>query len=199
VHHCGMSGVSVGATMLPLAGVIVGAIDVRRDALQRAAAQRAERKEAIIGFLNATDRIEQHWERLAAHNAKTMNKIAELLHNMWLAKNIIGIVYSGELAQAAHDYALELNRLAQEWRSTGQSSREVQPRTAFLEAARREMGYTGEPLKRRTLRADHLPTMDEALSAESSPVRVTANSTTTNPTRPVQLGQAYPEIYRGFK
>ena len=177
-----MDWVSVSSPVLPLAGVILGVtgallgqhmalrVDVRRDASQRAAEQRAERKEAIIGFLSATDRIEQHWERLTAHDASVMDKLPELLHDMWLAKKVIEIVCSGEVAQAAHDYALELNHLTRKWQNTEQSDHEIELRTAFLEAARREMGYTGEPMQRRTLRADHQPSLnDQTLSTEYPP------------------------------
>ena len=64
-------------TVLPLAGVIIGAcgtllgqhlamrVDVRHEADRRASDQRAERKDAIIGFLSATERVEQHRGQLA--------------------------------------------------------------------------------------------------------------------------------------
>ena len=78
----------------------------------------------------------------------------ELLHAVWLAKKIIELVCSGTLAQ---DYTLELNRASRELgpkgtgrRSPSFSDRERQLRAEFLEAARREMGYAGEPLLRRT-------------------------------------------------
>jgi hypothetical protein len=60
-----MSWALVSSTVLPLAGVALGAASTLvgqylalrggapRDAAQRAAEQRAERKEAIIGFLSA--------------------------------------------------------------------------------------------------------------------------------------------------
>jgi len=80
--------------------------------------------------------------------------LIELLHAVWLAKKIIELVCSGTLAQ---DYTLELNRASRELgpkgtgrRSPSFSDRERQLRAEFLEAARREMGYAGEPLLRRT-------------------------------------------------
>jgi hypothetical protein len=83
--------------------------------------------------------------------------LIELLHAVWLAKKIIELVCSGTLAQAAQDYTLELNRASRELgpkgtgrRSPSFSDRERQLRAEFLEAARREMGYAGEPLLRRT-------------------------------------------------
>jgi hypothetical protein len=80
--------------------------------------------------------------------------LIELMHPVWLAKKIIELVCSGTLAQ---DYTLELNRASRELgpkgtgrRSPSFSDRERQLRAEFLEAARREMGYAGEPLLRRT-------------------------------------------------
>ena len=67
-----MSWASVSPTVLPLAGVVIGAcgtllgqymalrMDVRRESARRAADQRAERTEAIISFLGATERVEQY-------------------------------------------------------------------------------------------------------------------------------------------
>jgi len=60
-----MSGAWVGSAVLLRAGVVLGSASTlagqylalrggaRRDAAQRAAGQRAERKEAIVGFLGA--------------------------------------------------------------------------------------------------------------------------------------------------
>ena len=80
-----------------------------------------------------------------------------MLHAVWLAKKIIELVCSGTLAHAAQDYTLELNRASRELgpkgtgrRSPSFSDRERQLRAEFLEAARREMGYAGEPLLRGT-------------------------------------------------
>ena len=79
------------------------------------------------------------------------------MHAVWLAKKIIELVCPGALAQAAQDYTLALNRASQELgprgagrRSPALSDRERQFRAEFVEAARREMGYAGEPLLRRT-------------------------------------------------
>jgi hypothetical protein len=81
----------------------------------------------------------------------------ELMHAVWLAKKIIELVCSGTLAQTAQDYTLALNQASKELgprgtghRSPALSSRERQARREFVEAARREIGYAGEPLLRRT-------------------------------------------------
>jgi hypothetical protein len=116
-----MSWPSVSATVLPLAGVILGSASTlvvqylalrggaRRDAAQRAAEQRAERKEAIIGFLSAAERIEHQRGQLAARDDRDLEQITEQMHAVWLAKKIIELVCSGDVAQAAHDYTRELN------------------------------------------------------------------------------------------
>jgi hypothetical protein len=178
-----MSWASVSPTVLPLAGVIVGASstllgqhltirrDARREAAQRVADQRAERKDAIIGFLSATERVEQHREQHPSEPGLDEGPIIELMHAVWLAKKIIELVCSGDMAQAAQDYTLALNQANRELgpRRTGRqssalSSRERQCRREFVEAARREMGYGGEPLARRT----HADDEQTAASAPAS-------------------------------
>jgi hypothetical protein len=167
-----MSWAPVNSTVLPLAGVVLGSASTvvgqylalrggaRRDAARRAADQRAERKEAIIGFLSAAERIEQQRGQLAAENRGDAEQVAEQMHAVWLTKKIIELVCSGEVAQAAHDYTRELNVGSKEFRegggSGGLSARERELRAAFMEAARQELGYTGEPLQRR-IYADRLP------------------------------------------
>ena len=162
----------MSSTVLPLAGVVIGAcgtllgqhlalrVDARREASQRAVNQRAERKDAIVGFLSATERIEQHRGQFALEPGHDPGELIELMHAAWLAKKIIELVCSGTLAQAAQDYTHELNRASQELRqadaaprSPALSARERQFRAEFMEAARRELGYAGEPLLRRA-RAD---------------------------------------------
>jgi hypothetical protein len=166
----------VSPTVLPLVGVAVGAcgtllgqhmamrVDARREDARQASDQRAERKEAIIGFLSATERVEQHRGQLAAEPGRDTGALIELMHAVWLAKKIIELVCSGTLAQAAQDYTLELNRASQELRpdsasrrSPGLPARGRQLRAEFMEAARRELGYAGEPLLRRTRAGDDLP------------------------------------------
>ena len=102
----------------------------------------------------------QHRGQLKAEpdpDAPPLTELIELMHAVWLAKKIIELVCSGTLAQAAQDYTLELNRASLELgpKGTGRRSpsfldRERQLRAEFLEAARREMGYAGEPLLRST-------------------------------------------------
>lgn len=82
----------MSATILPLAGVALGAggtllgqrmavrADFRQAAAERLVAQRTERKEAIIGYLAAAERIEQlrgiaAWTAPAFVEAVTSGKV----------------------------------------------------------------------------------------------------------------------------
>jgi hypothetical protein len=169
-----MSWSSVSPTVLPLAGVVVGAcgallgqhlalrVDERRETAKRASDQRAERKEAIIGFLSATERVEQYRGQLTREPSPDAENLAELMHAVWLAKKIIELVCSGGLAQAAQDFTVALNRASHELRRggperprAGLSDTEHQLRVEFIEAGRRELGFAGEPLLRRT--GPHVP------------------------------------------
>lgn len=160
----------MSATIFPLAGVALGTagtllgqrfatrVEVQRDAFQRSSAQRAERKEAIISFLSAAERIELLRAKMAHDNhLPGSDEIGELIHALWLAKKIIELVCSAQLAQAAHDYTRELDRCTwelegKEWKGASRalSPREHELRVQLLEAARRELGYVGEPLHGRT-------------------------------------------------
>ena len=108
-----MSWASVSSAILPLAGIVIGAsgtllgqrqamrVDARREAARRSLDQRAERKEAIIGFLGATERVEQHRGQLATESTHGATDLIELMHAVWLTKKIIELVCPGILAQAA--------------------------------------------------------------------------------------------------
>jgi len=144
--------------MLGAIGTLLGQhlalrVDVRRDAAERAANRRAERKDAIIGFLSAAERTEQYRRQSQADRERNGTDFVELLHAAWLAKKIIELVCSGELAQAAQDYVRELESGCQEFdRNVGSAAfsvRERQLRAEFMELARREMGYQGEPMQHR--------------------------------------------------
>ena len=97
------------------------------------------------------------------------------MHAVWLAKKIIELVCSGTLAQAAQDYTRELNRASKELRpdstshrSPALSAREQQLRAEFMETARLELGYAGEPLLRRTHTEDgHVPDVSTSTALQS--------------------------------
>lgn len=164
---------SVSATVLPLAGVILGAggallgqymtqrVDIRREDAQRARDQRAERKDAIVGLLSAAERTEQYRGQSDADGDASGTDLIELLHAVWLAKKIIELVCSAELAQAAQDYVRELDRVCRELIRNPQAEtfplQERRLRAEFMEVARREMGYEGEPLLHRSYIEEMLP------------------------------------------
>jgi len=174
--HPFMSWTAVSASVLPLVGVALGTAgalfgqrfttraQLQRDSLQRVEAQRAERKEAIIGFLSAAERIEKLRGKMAHDGGPSEGAdVGELTHALWLAKKIIELVCSAQLAQAAQDYTRELDRctwelVGKKWTGASRalSPREHELRVEFMEAARRELGYAGEPLQRRT-RNNQLP------------------------------------------
>jgi hypothetical protein len=164
---------SVSSTVLPLAGVVLGSAgtllgqllaqrgDIRRDEAQQAREWRAERKDAIVGFLSAAERTEQYRGQQAAAHGREIGELSELLHAVWLAKKIIELVCSAELAQAAQDYVRELDRCCREF--VGNPGAEAFPRQErrlrgeFMELARQEMGFVGEPLRRRSYMGDTRP------------------------------------------
>jgi hypothetical protein len=131
----------------------------------RAAQQRAERKDAIIQLFAATEQIERFRIR-SASDADSMAVLEELLSAVWLAKKVIELVCSGEVAQAAQDYVREVDaccRLFMADSSVATSARERQLRTLFLEAARQEMGYEGPALRNRVPMHDASPPVSEGI------------------------------------
>lgn len=171
-----MSWLAVSATILPLAGVALGSAgtllgqrmttqaDLQRATAERTAAQRTERKDAIIGYLAAAECIEQLRGTSASgqHQADKAD-LAERTHALWLAKKLIELVCSADLAQAAQDYTRALDSTTwaladQGWKGASRalSPREHELRVEFMETARRELGYHGDPLLRRS-RNDPLP------------------------------------------
>ena len=107
----GMSWASVSSTLLPPVGVVIGAsgtllgqhlalrVDARCEAAQRAADQRAERKDAIICFLSTTEWVEQRRDERPGKPDRGYSALVELMHAGWLTKKIIELVCSGELAR----------------------------------------------------------------------------------------------------
>jgi hypothetical protein len=163
----------VSSTVLPLAGVVIGACGTLLASIWRCGGCTPRGSPACVGpacrtqrrhyrFLSAAERVE-HRGQLALVPGHDAGDLIELMHAVWLAKKIIELVCSGTLAQAAQDYTHELNGASKELRPADAapqppalSTRERQLRAEFMEAARRELGYAGELLLRRT-RADDMP------------------------------------------
>lgn len=149
-----MDGATLGATILPLIGVALGTIgtltgqflatrgESRRHAERTAAQARAERKEAIAGFLDAAQRIEQVvYDR--PHGTQPVDGVVtEQLHALWLAKKLLELVGSADLASVAHRYTSTLHSTVHT-PSAEMRDRMKQCRGEFMEAARRELGLSG--------------------------------------------------------
>jgi len=152
-----MDGAALSATILPLVGVALGTAgtltgqylatrgEARRHTDQRAAETRAERKEAIVGFLDAVQRVEQVVDD-RMHGRSPTAAVDDLLHSLWLSKKLLELVCSFDLASAAHRYTSTLHDLAQSPSIAGPSAAQKECRAEFMEAARRELGIDGRRL-----------------------------------------------------
>jgi hypothetical protein len=154
----------VSATILPLVGVALGTVgtltgqylatrgESRRHVEQRAAQTRAERKEAILSFLDVVQRVEQVVDARRHGRVGTPDDAAtdDLLHSLWLAKKSLELVCSFELASIAHKYTTTIHTLA--WSTTlpERSAQQREYRAEFMEGARRELGIQGPRLYRST-------------------------------------------------
>jgi hypothetical protein len=155
-----LSVMSLSTTLLPLAGVALGSagtligqylstrVEARRVRFEQFSAERAERKEALMEFLSAAQRVELCLDRLSMGEELEDSEKWESLHALWLAKKVPELVCTPAVAQAAHDYTLALHRLLR-----GQAPEEGAPskrelRYVFIEAARRELGVDADPLRR---------------------------------------------------
>jgi len=154
-----MDAAIVSATILPLVGVALGTVgtltgqylatraEFRRHTDQRAAADRAERKEAIVAFLDAAQRVEQVVEdRIRGRSPG--DSVDDLLHPLWLAKKLLELVCGFDLASVAHRYTSTLHTLAHAAAPDGPAAGWKEYRAEFMEAARRELGIRGPRLYR---------------------------------------------------
>ncbi|MBB4779053.1 hypothetical protein [Streptomyces rapamycinicus] len=154
-----MDGVA-GSTVLALIGVFLGTagtlvgqylatrVEVQRDRQQRRDAERAERKEAISGFLAAAQRVELVLDRRGLGLPAPEDPADERLHDLWLAKKAVELTCSHETAQAAHDYTKTLHAHMRNAISPGQGATKRECRHAFMEAARDAL-ESGRPRIRR--------------------------------------------------
>ncbi|MCO5997491.1 hypothetical protein [Actinoallomurus rhizosphaericola] len=149
------------ATVLPLAGVVLGSagtlvgqylttrVDARRERRAQATAERAERKEAILGFLSAAQSVELFLDRRDVIGSQEDDDEArDQLHALWLTKKTCELVCSDRTAQAAHDYTLALHALLRAGSPTEGVAGKREHRHAFMEEARRELGVNGDRLRR---------------------------------------------------
>lgn len=195
-----MGWASVSDTVLPLIGVALGTtgtllgqllatrVEARRELSKIAEGKRQERKAAIIDFLAAAQHAERIELKIITSEVVDDDQILDAIRDLWLAKKVIELTCSPEVAQTAHDYAWEINKNihAQSLEVTPHSERER--RIAFIETARRQMGYTGEPLVRPGR---------SAVSASTVQQRSTATVPTGSDqerSRPTEIGLEYPDL-----
>ncbi|MCP3822537.1 hypothetical protein NLX86_31975 [Streptomyces sp. A3M-1-3] len=116
--------------------------EVRRDQQRRGETERAERKEAILGFLAAAQRVELVLDRRSLGLPSADEPEDETLHALWLAKKAVELVCSHEAAQAAHDYTEALHQIMRDV-AAGQDPTKRERRYAFMETARSQQVSPG--------------------------------------------------------
>ncbi|WP_432039925.1 hypothetical protein [Streptomyces cucumeris] len=154
-----MDGIT-GGTVLALLGVFLGTVgtligqhlttrvEVQRDHRQRADTERAERKDAILGFLTAAQRVELILDRRKLGLPSPDDPDDEKLHDLWLAQKSVELVCSWEVARLAHEFTTVLHTLIRTSPSDGRGAGKRERRHAFMEAARGEL-EGGRPHVRR--------------------------------------------------
>ncbi|MCX4826088.1 hypothetical protein OG883_41195 [Streptomyces sp. NBC_01142] len=142
-----MDGVT-GGTVFALIGVLLGTVgalvgqhlatrvEVQRDRQHRTDAVRTERKEAILGFLAAAQRVELILDRRELGLPAPEDPQDEKLHDLWLAKKAVELACSHDTGQAAHDYTKALHAHMRNTVVPEQAPRTRDYRYAFMEAAR---------------------------------------------------------------
>lgn len=156
-----MNWETLSTTVLPLLGVLLGTggtllgqhlatrVDRRRLEHDQLVAVRAERKAAILSFLDAAQRIEMALdERTESKNSPSEVGVQENIHQLWLAKKSVELVCSPELAQSAHDYTYALHVSLKSPDLVTDPSAKRQARHLVMESARQDLGITGRPLRR---------------------------------------------------
>jgi hypothetical protein len=107
---------AITSVVIPLVGVAVGAAGVlsaqylstrvtkQQAEATRQAAIRAERKSAILAFLEATQRVERAAEERYM-TGKLPGDFPAHVHDMWFQNKCIKLVNKPELIEKCHDYA----------------------------------------------------------------------------------------------
>lgn len=151
---------ATGGTVFALIGVLLGTVgafagqhlatrvEVQRDRQQRTDGVRAERKEAILGFLAAAQRVELILDRRELGLPAPDDPQDEKLHDLWLTKKVVELACSHDTGQAAHDYTRALHVHMRNTVAPVQASSKRDYRYAFMEAARDAL-ESGRPRIRR--------------------------------------------------
>ncbi|MGW2155622.1 hypothetical protein [Nonomuraea sp. NPDC001699] len=142
-------GVLLGTGGTLLGQYLATRVDNKRLEHDQLTAMRAERKAAILSFLDAAQRIELILDSGSIPKNQS-DKIAthENLHKLWLSKKSIELVCSSELAQSAHSYTQVLHVALRDPDRISDSNIRRQSRYMMMESARRDLGITGNPLVR---------------------------------------------------
>ncbi|MFI6458693.1 hypothetical protein ACIBF6_45005 [Streptosporangium amethystogenes] len=159
--HLTMTWDAFSTTVLPLLGVLLGTcgtllgqylatrVDSKRLEHDRLAAMRAERKAAILSFLDAAQRVELILDKQPVFNDRSDDNAAqEELHKLWLAKKTVELVCSPELAQCAQDYTSALHIMLRNPDQVADPAAKRETRYLMMESARRDLGIAGAALKR---------------------------------------------------
>jgi predicted transcriptional regulator len=140
------------SAILPLVGVLLGTtatlvsqylstrLSQREAAARRTSDQRAERKAAIVEFLDAAQRVEHLLDRVDRGGEQDEHEAGELMHRLWLSYKCAEIICSAALGQTAQEYSRELHHYVWDGRPEGPASTSKrEARYAFLDAAAKEL------------------------------------------------------------
>jgi hypothetical protein len=153
------------ATVLPLVGVVLGSAGTfagqylaTRETKKQAdaaavAATRAERKEAILAFLNVCQKVERAAEHRYQHDNKFVEGSPELTHEMWFRQKCLELVAGSRVRSTAFQYA---DRLMAATYGRLPKGKEVwgfiaEKREPFLDAAKEELRIASDALMRKAL------------------------------------------------
>ncbi|GAA2646074.1 hypothetical protein GCM10010399_94610 [Dactylosporangium fulvum] len=152
-----MDAATTSAVVLPLVGVVLGTAGTlvgqflatrgerRRHTADLAAAARAERKQAVVDFLSAAQRVERVIDN-AQHRSHSADRdtVDELLHSLWLSKKLLELVCGHDVASTAHRFTSTLENMARG--GADLTDRQRANRAEFMESARCELGIDGPRL-----------------------------------------------------
>lgn len=107
-------------------------------------AQRAERKEAILAFLEVCQRVERAAERRFQEGDRYIEGSAELTHQMWFHQKVLDLVSSPQVRESALRFSQRLNDVTYGRIAKGRDFWDFvnERRQPFIDAARVELGVS---------------------------------------------------------
>lgn len=142
-------GVLIGSSTALLGQYLVARVQARTEAFEREELRRTERKETIVAFLAAAQRVESLIDALRREEVIDREAATGPMNDVWLAKKVAELVCSLEFAQAAHNYAATLEVYLLDTTTDRWSDRKRSDRWEALESARRDLGNADGPIERR--------------------------------------------------